>query len=91
MNKILSYNVGQIISIIFLSIFLPFLYSNATLDPVFHIRFLSWTIFLLFSMIILMKREKSNTEKNIVIQKYHLLLVSFVFISLLDKLKILAA
>ena len=42
--------MGEILSIVFLCAVIPFLYTNYTIDPVLHPRFVAWTIFLIGSI-----------------------------------------
>ena len=46
--------IGEIISIVFLCAVIPFLYTDYTIDPVLHPRFVAWSIFLIGSIIILL-------------------------------------
>ena len=80
--------IGEIISIVFLCAIVPFLYTNYTIDPVLHPRFVAWTIFLIGSMSIYFICNRSDSlNDTLVIQKYHLLLVGFVIISLVSIFK----
>ena len=80
--------IGEIISIVFLCAIVPFLYTNYTIDPVLHPRFVAWTIFLIGLTIIAFISNRSDAlNDTLVIQKYHLLLVGFVIISLLSIFK----
>ena len=80
-------NIGEVISISFLCIIIPFLLTNYTLDPVLHPRFLAWSIFLLVSVIILISNRSPSLNDAIVIKKYHLLLVAFVVFSFISIIK----
>ena len=80
--------MGEILSIVFLCAVIPFLYTNYTIDPVLHPRFVAWTIFLIGSISIYFICNRSDSlNDTLVIQKYHLLLVGFVVISLVSIFK----
>ena len=80
-------SINAILSVGFLSIVLPFLFTNYTLDPLLHPRFLAWSIFLLVSVIILISNRSFSLNDSIVIKKYHLLLVAFVVFSFISIIK----
>ena len=80
-------SIDEVISISFLCIIIPFLFTNYTLDPVLHPRFLAWSIFLLVSVIILISNRSPSLNDAIVIKKYHLLLVAFVVFSFISIIK----
>ena len=74
MNKLINFfknlSIDEVISISFLCIIIPFLFTNYTLDPVLHPRFLAWSIFLLVSIIIILISNRSFTLNDaIFIQK----------------------
>jgi O-antigen ligase len=91
-NKLINFytklNIGEVINISFLCIIIPFLFTNYTLDPVLHPRFLAWSIFLLVSIIIILISNRSfSINDAIVIKKYHLLFVAFVVFSFISIIK----
>ena len=75
----------QIMCVMFLCIIMPFSYTSLTIDPVLHLRFILWAIFLFITlMMTFQKKSICFLRELFVIQKYHLLLIFFIFVSFLS-------
>ena len=71
----------QIMCMMFLCIIMPFSHASFTIDPVLHLRFTLWATFLFIALIMIFQKKNIFLSELFVIQKYHLLLVFFAFIS----------